>query len=86
MIQVEPKRVIPGTTAEIIEREKFSSVLLVGYKLESVGVLLPAGEESWPENKANRKKNIYGNERFMTSWKHLMHLSAVHGLLNYKSL
>lgn len=58
MIQVEPKRVIPGTTAEITEREKFSSVLLVGYKLESIGVLLPAGEESWPENKANRKKKM----------------------------
>lgn len=39
---------IPGTIAENIEREKSSSVLLVGCTLESAGGLSLPGEKSWP--------------------------------------
>ena len=46
----------------------------MGCKLESVGGLLPPGQESWPGNRANAEKQTNdgaGAERFMTPRKHL---------------
>lgn len=44
----------------------------VGYKLESVGGLLPPGEESWLKNKTNAEQtNKEAEAEQFTSWEHL---------------
>lgn len=88
MTQAEPIRVIPGAMAEIIEREKSPSILLIGGTCESVGGLLPSGERRVGLRTKLTQKHTHthnGVARFRTSWKHLdASIPAVHSVLNPK--